>query len=128
MSFRTSLARIRGLGSAKQGAHHWWMQRLTGAMSIPLFIGFVGCFLIMVTGDYATATSWLRSPLSAGTFLVLLGLMFYHATLGLQVVIEDYVSKEGARVGAIALARFVMILLAAISAVAVLQVALGGQS
>ena len=127
MSLNTPLARVRGHGSAKEGAHHWWMQRLTALLLVPLLVWFVGSMTVAATGDYASVVAWVRSPVIAGALLLLVVAMFYHAMLGLQVVIEDYVSSEGLQVGAIVVMRFLMVLLAAISLVAVLKVALGGQ-
>nr|VFJ47860.1 MAG: succinate dehydrogenase subunit D [Candidatus Kentron sp. DK] len=126
MSLRTPLAQVRGLGSAQEGAHHWWMQRITAGMLIPLFIWFVGTMVVLVTGSHAEALEFFRSPIAAGASLMLIIAIFYHAALGLQVVIEDYVSAEGARIFAIVVMRFVMILLTAISVVSVFSVAVGG--
>lgn len=126
MSLRTPLAEVRGLGSAKQGAHHWWMQRITAVMLIPLFVWFVAAMITTMTGSYAEAVELIRSPIAAGALLILIVATFYHAALGLQVVIEDYASAEGTQVGAIVIMRFIMSLLAAISVVAVFKVAVGG--
>nr|VFK38161.1 MAG: succinate dehydrogenase subunit D [Candidatus Kentron sp. TC]VFK54428.1 MAG: succinate dehydrogenase / fumarate reductase membrane anchor subunit [Candidatus Kentron sp. TC] len=126
MSLRTPLAQVRGLGSAKQGAHHWWMQRITGVMLVPLFVWFVGAMVAVVTGGYAEVAELIRSPIATGGLLVLIIAIFYHAALGLQVVIEDYVPSEGTQVSAIIIMRFLMALLAAISAVSVFKVAMGG--
>ncbi|VFM95748.1 MAG: succinate dehydrogenase subunit D [Candidatus Kentron sp. G] len=126
MSLRTPLAQVRGLGSARDGAHHWWMQRITALMLIPLFVWFVGTMVTMATGSYAEAVAFVRSPIAAGALLVLIAVIFYHAVLGLQVVIEDYISAEGTQIGAVVIMRFVMSLLAAISVVAVFNVAVGG--
>nr|VFJ46089.1 MAG: succinate dehydrogenase / fumarate reductase membrane anchor subunit [Candidatus Kentron sp. FM]VFJ55686.1 MAG: succinate dehydrogenase / fumarate reductase membrane anchor subunit [Candidatus Kentron sp. FM]VFK15640.1 MAG: succinate dehydrogenase / fumarate reductase membrane anchor subunit [Candidatus Kentron sp. FM] len=126
MSLRTPLAQVRGLGSARDGAHHWWMQRMTAVMLIPLFVWFVGTMVAMGTGSHAEVVAFIRSPIAAGALLVLIVAIFYHAALGLQVVIEDYISTEGTQIGAIVIMRFVMSLLAAISVVAVFSVAVGG--
>nr|VFJ89375.1 MAG: succinate dehydrogenase / fumarate reductase membrane anchor subunit [Candidatus Kentron sp. H]VFJ91152.1 MAG: succinate dehydrogenase / fumarate reductase membrane anchor subunit [Candidatus Kentron sp. H]VFJ97483.1 MAG: succinate dehydrogenase / fumarate reductase membrane anchor subunit [Candidatus Kentron sp. H] len=126
MSLRTPLAQVRGLGSAGQGAHHWWMQRITAMTLIPLFVWFVGAMVATSTASHAEAVEFIRSPIAAGALLVLVAAIFYHAALGLQVVIEDYVSRERTQMGAIVVMRFVMILLAAISVVAVFRVAVGG--
>nr|VFK38831.1 MAG: succinate dehydrogenase / fumarate reductase membrane anchor subunit [Candidatus Kentron sp. TC] len=126
MSLRTPLAQVRGLGSAKQGAHHWWMQRITGVMLVPLFVWFIGAMVAVVTGGYAEVAELIRSPIATGGLLVLIIAIFYHAALGLQVVIEDYVPSEGTQVSAVIIMRFLMALLAAISAVSVFKVAMGG--
>nr|VFK36671.1 MAG: succinate dehydrogenase / fumarate reductase membrane anchor subunit [Candidatus Kentron sp. SD]VFK40192.1 MAG: succinate dehydrogenase / fumarate reductase membrane anchor subunit [Candidatus Kentron sp. SD] len=126
MSLRTPLAQVRGLGSANQGAHHWWMQRMTGVMLVPLFIWFVGAMVAVVTGSHAEVVDLIRSPIAAGALLVLIVAIFYHAALGLQIVIEDYVSTEVSQVSAIMLMRFLMILLTVISVVAVFRTVVGG--
>jgi succinate dehydrogenase / fumarate reductase membrane anchor subunit len=126
MSLRTPLAQVRGAGSAQAGAHHWWMQRITAVMLIPLFIWFVGTMVTLVTASYGEAAALVRSPVAAGALSMLVVAIFYHAALGLQVVIEDYISAEGMQIGAIVVMKFVMSLLAAISVVAVFKVALGG--
>nr|VFJ67488.1 MAG: succinate dehydrogenase subunit D [Candidatus Kentron sp. FW] len=126
MSLRTPLAEVRGLGSARQGAHHWWMQRITAVMLVPLFIWFIGMMVTVVTGSHAEVEELIRSPIIAGALLTLIITIFYHAALGLQVVIEDYVSAEGTQLGAIIVMRFILGLLAAISVVSVFKVAVGG--
>ncbi|MBT8420850.1 MAG: succinate dehydrogenase, hydrophobic membrane anchor protein [Gammaproteobacteria bacterium] len=126
MSLRTPLAQVRGHGSARQGAHHWWMQRITAVMLIPLFIGFVGTMVALATGGYAETAAFIRSPIAAGALLVLVVTIFYHAALGLQVVIEDYTSADKCHACTIVTMRFIMFLLAAISVVAVIKVAVGG--
>nr|VFJ91016.1 MAG: succinate dehydrogenase / fumarate reductase membrane anchor subunit [Candidatus Kentron sp. LFY]VFJ92161.1 MAG: succinate dehydrogenase / fumarate reductase membrane anchor subunit [Candidatus Kentron sp. LFY]VFK21129.1 MAG: succinate dehydrogenase / fumarate reductase membrane anchor subunit [Candidatus Kentron sp. LFY] len=126
MSLRTPLAQVRGLGSARQGAHHWWVQRITAAMLIPLFIWFVGTMITLATGGYTEAVELIRSPVVAGALLMLIVAIFYHAAFGLQVVIEDYISEKGTQISAIVSMRFTMILLAVISVVSVFKVAVGG--
>ena len=94
MSLQTPLARVRHLGAAKEGAHHWWWQRLTAILLVPLSLWFVGSlWSIVVAGgaDRAALVDWLSGPVSAVLMLLFLGATFYHLKLGLQVVIEDYV-------------------------------------
>lgn len=94
MSLRSPLGRVRGLGSAKDGTGHWWAQRLTALALIPLTLWFCVAVIAMTGADHATAAAWAGSPLVAGLLLLLLVATFYHAALGLQVVIEDYVHHE----------------------------------
>ncbi|MEQ8355267.1 MAG: succinate dehydrogenase, hydrophobic membrane anchor protein [Kiloniellaceae bacterium] len=94
MSLRSPLGRVRGLGSAKDGTGHWWAQRLTALALVPLTIWFCISVIAMTGADYAAVVNWIGSPLVAGLLVLLVAATFYHATLGLQVVIEDYVHGE----------------------------------
>ena len=91
MNLRTPLARARGLGSAKSGTHHWWMQRLTAVALVPLSLWFVASLINMATANHATVVAWLNSPVAAVLLCALIVAIFYHGQLGLQVVVEDYV-------------------------------------
>ena len=88
---RSDLGRVRGLGSAKEGVQHWWAQRMTALALIPLSIWFVASIVFMIDVDHATAMWWLGSPVSLGLMGLFLIALIYHAVLGLQVVIEDYI-------------------------------------
>jgi succinate dehydrogenase / fumarate reductase membrane anchor subunit len=125
MSMRSPLAQVRGVGSAKAGAHHWWAQRLSAIALVPLMLWLVASLAAVATADYATAVAWLRSPLNSALLILLIGAMFYHAHLGMQVVFEDYISTHWLQVTGIILVRFLAILLAAVSIIAVLHVAWG---
>lgn len=124
MSIRTPLARARGLGTAKDGTHHWWMQRVTSVALIPLVLWFVISLLSVARADYQTFHLWLSNPVSAGLMVALLAAMFYHASLGMQVIFEDYVRPEGVKILAVLATQFVLFLLGAISIVAVLKIAM----
>jgi len=125
MSMRTPLARVRGYGSAKSGAHHWWAQRLSAIALVPLVLWFVASLATVATADYATAVSWIGSPWNSALLVVMIGAIFYHAQLGMQVVFEDYVSTHWLQVASIIVVRFLAILLAAVSIIAVLRTAWG---
>ena len=124
MSIRTPLGFVRGLGSAKDGTHHWWMQRVTSVILVPLVLWFVISLLSVSRADYEGFQHWLSSPVNAGLLVALLTAMFYHASLGMQVIYEDYVRPEGAKVIAVLVTQLVLFLLGAISIVAVLKIAL----
>lgn len=126
MSLRTPLARVRGLGSAKSGTHHWWMQRLTAVALVPLSLWFVASLVVVVTADYGTAILWLRSPLVAILCCALIVAIFYHGQLGMQVVLEDYVHAEALKLVSIVVVKLVSLLLAAAALFAVLSIAFGG--
>jgi succinate dehydrogenase / fumarate reductase membrane anchor subunit len=125
MNLRTPLAEARGLGSAKEGVHHWWAQRLTALALVPLLLWFAAALVGIATADYATAVAWVSSPLVTVLLLLLIGGTFYHAHLGMQVVFEDYIHTKWLMVAAIVVTRFAMIGLGLASAFAVLRIALG---
>ncbi|MGB1146968.1 MAG: succinate dehydrogenase, hydrophobic membrane anchor protein [Alphaproteobacteria bacterium] len=119
-----SLKTARGLGSAKEGTDHWWMQRLSAlAMMIlaPLMIFLV---ITLIGEDYETAAMKIGSPFWGGVALLFICASFYHAHLGLQVVIEDYIGSHGARLVTIILVRAALILLGLIAALSVLRLML----
>jgi len=123
---RSELARARGLGSAKEGVQHWWMQRLTGLALIPLGLWFVAGLIAHLGLDRAAAAAWLRQPVVLGLTALLIVALFHHAQLGLQVVIEDYVGNEAARLVAVILVKTAAIVLATAALVALLTIAIGG--
>lgn len=102
---RSASARVRGLGSAHEGVKHWWLQRVTALLLIPLLIWFVIGLVIHTGADRAAAIAWLGHPVTYGLMLVLLGAAFWHGALGLQVVIEDYVHTEWRKIALILLAK-----------------------
>lgn len=109
---RTALGRVRGLGSAKEGVHHWWAQRLTAIALIPLSLWFVAGLIRAGTGGYAAAAQWLARPMSAVMAVLLLIALFHHTQLGLQVVIEDYVHHEGVKLALVVAVKLASFLLA----------------
>jgi succinate dehydrogenase / fumarate reductase membrane anchor subunit len=126
MRLRTPLSEARGLGSAREGVHHWWTQRLTALALIPLSLWLVAAFISILGADYATTVEWVRTPIVAVLLLLFIAAAFYHAQLGMQVVLEDYVHLGWAKVATIILSKFLMIALAFVAGFAVLRVALGG--
>lgn len=123
---RSPLGRALGLGSAKEGVEHWWRQRLTAVALVPLSLWFVAALIAHLGADRAAAIAWLRSPLPAIAMLLLIVALFWHMALGVQVVIEDYVGHEAAKIAALVALRLVACALAAAALFAVLRVALGG--
>jgi succinate dehydrogenase / fumarate reductase membrane anchor subunit len=122
----TPIGRVRGLGSAKSGAHHWWLERLTSVSTLVLFIWLLVSLLRMGTIDHAAVTQWLSSPIAAVPMLLLIVSTFWHLKLGLQVVIEDYVHEEGSKFFSITLLNFFVIGAGALAFFAVLKIAFGG--
>jgi succinate dehydrogenase / fumarate reductase, membrane anchor subunit len=125
MSLRTPLKQAKGLGSAKDGVHHWLIQRLTALALIPLTIWFLVSLIGLVGADYHAIQQWLSMPLVTVLMVLFLSVLFYHSELGVQVVIEDYVPAKGARLAALILSRFIHIFLAVSGIIAVLSVAFG---
>jgi succinate dehydrogenase / fumarate reductase, membrane anchor subunit len=124
--FGSDLGRVRGLGSAKEGVQHWWLQRLTAVALVPLVVWFLIGLVAHSGADHAAATQWLASPVTLGLFLVLLGAGLWHLALGMQVVIEDYVHREGLRLALVVLVKFGCIALALAGAISLFTIAFGG--
>lgn len=123
MSYRTPLGRVRGLGSAKGGTHHWWMQRLTAVALVPLTVWFILSLITLSGADHATVAAWLASPLPAVLMILLIIATFHHLQLGLQVIIEDYVHGEGMKLACIIGVKLASFALAVAAGFAVLKVA-----
>ena len=125
MSLRTSLGRVRGLGSAKEGTHHWWAQRLTAIALVPLTLWLVYSIVCMTTLDYIAAIGWLQSPITSSLLILFVIALFYHAQLGMQVVIEDYVECKVFKITSIVLLNFIIWFTGLASIMAILKVFLG---
>lgn len=123
---RTPLGRVRGLGSAKDGTHHWWAQRLTALALVPLTLWFVARVAQHAGAARADMVAWLSHPIDATLMLLIIAALFHHAHLGIQVVIEDYVESEGPRVAGVLLVKAACAFLAVACAVSVLKLAFGG--
>jgi len=121
---RNPLKVARGLGSSQSGVGHWWTQRVTAASLVVLLIWFVITVLGLLHADYATALATVAKPWNALLLIVLLVTMFWHAVLGLQVVIEDYVHTRWKEVLSLVLIKFLAVLGALASVLAVLRIAL----
>ena len=126
MATETPIARVRGLGSAQSGAHHWWLERLTSIATFLLFVWLIVSLVRLPSLDHRGVTEWLATPLAAVPMLLLIVSTFWHLKLGLQVVIEDYVHDEGNHFFSILLVNFAAILGAAFAIFAVLKIAFGG--
>jgi len=124
-NMRSPLGRARGLGSAKEGMHHWWVQRLTSLALIPLTIWFVASIIGLAGTGYTDFVAWIGNPLNATIMVVFLAVGLHHAQLGVQVVLEDYVSSHGLRVASIIIVKLVCYGLAALAIVSTLIVTFG---
>jgi succinate dehydrogenase / fumarate reductase, membrane anchor subunit len=125
---RSPLGRAVGLGSAKEGVEHWWLQRITAVALVPLGLWFVIAIIRLVGADLDNVRDWVGNPLPAILLVLLLIATFYHAALGLQVVIEDYVHTELAKLGLLVVVRLACFALAVAGIFAVVTMAAGMSS
>lgn len=120
----TPLAQARGLGSAKAGLHHWWHQRVSAVAMVGLVCWMVFLVLSLAGADYAQARDILAHPAHATVVVLFVAVGLWHASLGLQVVLEDYVAHEGARLIAVLAVKMVAAVVAALAIFSVLKIAL----
>ncbi len=121
----TSIGRVRGLGSAKEGAHHFWQQRLTAGSNLLLMLWFIVSIARLPAYDFETVTLWLSSAWAAVPMALLIASVFLHAKIGLQTVIEDYQHDE-TRVVLLVLLNFAAALGAGIAIFSILRIAFTG--
>ena len=121
---RSQLGQVRGLGSAKSGAAHWWAQRLTAVALVPLTLWFVWSALRLVGAPHEALLAWIGGPIPVVLFIALILATFYHLALGMQVVIEDYVSGELPRLITLLAIKGVIILLALTCLISILKLGL----
>ena len=121
---RTPLSRVRGLGSAKKGTEHFWLQRVTALANIPLAVFFVSAIVAHAGADFVTVTAFLSHPIVALVMLLLILSMVWHMRLGLQVVIEDYIHKERWKFGLLIALKFLGITLGVVAVFSILKLAL----
>jgi len=119
----TSIGRVRGLGSAHEGTHHWWQQRLTAGANLALMLWLIASLVLLPKLDYATVQAWLASPLAAVPMILLVISVFYHLKMGLQVVIEDY-ERDARRIVLMTLLNFFAIAAAVFAIFSILKIAL----
>ncbi|MBB4125992.1 succinate dehydrogenase membrane anchor subunit [Xanthomonas sp. GW] len=123
--YRTPLKNVRGLGAAKTGTEHFVVQRLTATALVPLSIWFLIFVLGLMGSDYVAATEAVAKPWNAILLVGFLIAAFWHAQLGMQVVLEDYVHTSLLALAAQTIVRFVAVLGAIVSIFAVARIALG---
>ena len=126
MSLRTPLGRVRGLGSAKEGVHHWWAQRVTAVALVPLTLWFIFALASLAGADAAEAAAFVGQPINAILLLLLIAATFHHLQLGLQVVIEDYITGEFAKIATLIVVKLLAVALGVAAAFSVLKTAFGG--
>ena len=125
---RSPIGRAVGLGSAKEGVEHWWLQRITAVALVPLGLWFVIAVIRLLGADMDDVRDWVGNPLPAILLVLLLIATFYHAALGLQVVIEDYVHAELTKLGLLVVVRLACFALAVAGIFAVVSMAVGTSS
>ena len=99
----TSIGRVRGLGSAHDGAHHWLTHRLTAISNLILMSWFIVSLLLLGDCSYESVTAWMSQPISAVAMMLLSASLFWHAQMGLTVLIEDYIHNSGSKFGLLTL-------------------------
>ena len=122
----TSIGRVRGLGSAKSGSHHWLLQRFTAVGNLVLVIWLVISLLLMSDFQFATVREWIAQPVPATAMALLIISTFWHARLGMQVMLEDYVHEHANKFACIAALNLVAFAGAAFGLFCVIRLALGG--
>ena len=125
MSLRSPLGKVLGTGSAKEGVHHWWLQRLTSIALVPLTIWFVVSLLSLPSFEHVTVVSWMAQSWTALLLILFILVATWHSQLGVRVVVEDYV-HGGSKTLALVLITFIHAVVAAAGIFAVLKVAFGG--
>lgn len=125
MSLRSPLGRVLGAGSAKDGTRHWWAQRVSAVALIPLTLWLFFSLLLLPELDYTTVHTWLAVPLSAFLAVLLVTVSAYHSYLGTNVVVEDYVHGNAAKLFLALALRFLYVLAAGAGIFAILRVAFG---
>ena len=125
MSLMTPLNRVLGLGAAKGAAEHWWVQRMTAVALVPLGLWLAYELLTLPAFDYASVAAWVREPVTSILLVLLVVAAGYHSSLGVQVVIEDYVTGKGSRAAALMASTLAHAALTIAAVFAVLKIAFG---
>lgn len=125
MSLMTPLNRVLGLGTAKGAAEHWWVQRMTAVALLPLGLWLAYELLTLPGFDYASVAAWAREPVTSILLILLVMAAGYHSALGIQVVIEDYVTGKGSRAATLMASTLAHVALTIAAVFAVLRIAFG---
>ena len=122
MGTGTSIGRVRGLGSAHEGTHHWWHQRMSAGSNLLLMTWLIVSLIRLPDLGYETVQAWLSAPIAAVPMILLVISVFYHFKAGLQVVIEDY-ARDAGRIVLMTLLNFFAIGGAVFAIFAILKIA-----
>ena len=126
MKFRSPLSRAQGLGSAKHGFSHWWLQRISAIALIPLTIWFVFSMVCLSSSGYYEAIEWLSSPFNAAIMLLFTLTALFHGQTGLQTVIEDYIHSTWLNLTLLLSVKFASVVLAVLAIISIMKIVLGG--
>ena len=118
-------SRIRAQASTRQGSHHWLLERITSVALVPLTLWFIVSAVSLSGAGYDEVRLWLAAPLNTTAMLLLILAVFWHAQLGVQVIVEDYVHHETTKLAGLMAANFALIAVGLACAVAVLKVSFG---
>lgn len=122
---RTPLAKVRGLGSAREGTGHFWRQRLTGIANVPLTLFFVGLIVALNGASFEQTRAVLANPFVTLILALMLISALIHMRIGMQVIIEDYVHGEGAKLACLILNTFFTVAVGAMALFALLKLSFG---
>lgn len=125
-NMRTPLGKVRGLGSAKEGTGHFWLQRVSGVALVPLVVFFVGLLVCLNGASYADVRAALANPLISVIMALFIITGIYHMRLGMQVVVEDYIHSEGLKIVLLMLNTFFSVSIGIASLFAILKLSFGG--
>ncbi|MGB1309980.1 MAG: succinate dehydrogenase, hydrophobic membrane anchor protein [Leucothrix sp.] len=125
-NLRSPLSIAKGHGSAGEGTHHFWVQRVSAVALVPLILWFCFSLAMMPTATYATVVDWMQSPFNSVMLILCIFASFYHLALGLQVIIEDYVSNTNIRMFSILIMKLLSFFFAALGIFSVIKIAVGG--
>ncbi|PID44475.1 MAG: succinate dehydrogenase, hydrophobic membrane anchor protein [Proteobacteria bacterium] len=123
--YRSPLTIAKGLGSAKEGTHHFWMQRVSAVALVPLVLWFCFSLAMLPEATYANVVAWMQSPFNAVMLILCIFASFWHLAQGLQVIQEDYISGHFARLVSILIMKLFCFFFAALGIFSVIKIAVG---
>ncbi len=122
---RTPLGIVKGLGSAKEGTHHWWVQKVTSVALFPLTVWFITSIATLVGSDYEAIITWIRNPLTTVLLVLFVGFVFYHFRIGVQVILDDYANSRKAKLTGLFLNDSFCLVFGLLSIFSILKIAFG---
>jgi len=125
MNYRSPLANAQGLGSAKSGTRHWWMQRVTAAALVPLTYVLIRFLDLSLNASFEETLAWVAAPFPGICLIAWIIAVFYHTALGLRVIVEDYIADEGMKIAAIWMLNLALLFLAITALTSVLRILIG---